>query len=269
MSTALLCRTRSIGFTATILLVAVLAFLSGGCADRSGEDDQAAIIVFAAASTSDAISAIADEYESRTGVTVRRNFASSSTLARQIQAGAPADVFISADTLWMDAVEADGLIDSASRVDLLGNGLVLIAPADEPFDFNVEGRRSLAEAFVGRLALGDPEHVPAGRYARQALRSLGCWTELEQRVAVAMDVRGALAFVERGEARAGIVYRSDARITDRVIIVAAIPDEHHDAIAYPVALTTDAHTSAADFAGFLTGENARDVLRAAGFDVLP
>lgn len=169
---------------------------------------------------------------------VRLSFASSSTLAKQIEAGAPADIYLSANALWMDYLQQRALIDSSTRVDLLSNALVFIAPTDRPLAIDVRHTFDLAGAFAGRIALADPSHVPAGIYARQALQRLGWWNALEQRLAPSPDVRAALAYVSRGECVLGMVYATDAAIASGVRIVATLPDSLHDAIRYPAALVS-------------------------------
>lgn len=253
------------------LLTAMLCMVLSGCRGIDGGDNDGdrTITVFAAASTTDVIDRLADQFEAQTGITIVRNVAASSTLARQLQSGAQADVFLSANEAWMDAVQDDGLIDPASRLDLLGNRLVLIAPADDPFSLTFDGGDRLTEIIDGRLALGDPEYVPAGMYARQALQSLGWWEEIKDRIVAAVDVRSALAFVQRGEVRAGIVYRTDARVTDGVVVVAELPAGLHDPIRYPVALTASASPAAQRWIEFLRSDAAAQVFRAAGFEVIP
>ncbi len=231
------------------------------------------ITVYAAASLTNALQDIASAYEKRTGVAVVYSFASSSTLARQIEAGAPAQIFASADTKWMDDVAAKGLIDPASRVNLLGNALVLIAPADSPLgprvvDRTLDWSHLLGDG--GRLAVGDPDHVPAGIYAKEALQNLGAWTTLEPHLARADDVRGALAFVERGETPLGIVYVTDARVSTKVKIVGVFPASSHSPIVYPFAIVKGAGTPEVQaYFRFLNGPDSLTVFRRYGFSTLP
>ena len=191
------------------------------------------VTVFAAASLSGALSEFwpADRHPD-----ISLSFAASSVLARQIEAGAPADIYLSASTEWMDYLQTRGYVDSASRVDLIGNRLVVIAPRGEGFSLALESRTDIGSAFSGRLALGDPDHVPAGIYARQALEALGWWPILHTRLAPAGDVRGAVAWVERGECAAGIVYATDVLSSPGIELVAMFPDSLHAAIRYPAAL---------------------------------
>lgn len=253
---------RIYGVMASIILFMLLV----SCAKSGVKDDDAedAVTVFAAASLINPISELAARFEAQSGVKVKCNFASSSTLARQIQAGAPADIYIAASAQWMNALEQDDLIEPASRLDLLGNALVLIAPVNETFSFDVESG-TLESAFAGRLAIGDPDHVPAGIYAKQALESLGSWEAFQGRTVFANDARGALAFVERGEAAAGIVFATDARTSDRVTIVAEFPADRHEAIVYSAALTNETSEAGRRFFQYLQGDEASAVFLDAGF----
>lgn len=229
--------------------------------------------LYAAASTKDAVSKIATDFEAETGCRIDTVFAGSSTLAKQIGAGAPAQLFLSANEDWMDKLSAQKLIDTHSRKDLLGNELVLIAPADEALSFAfVKGADLHAALGNGKLALADPATVPAGIYAKQSLTSLGMWDGVAQQIVAADDVRAALAWVERGEARAGIVYRTDARIAKSVTIVAAIPEDSHEAVNYPVALVLDGKTAptqtAKHFLSYLSSTKASQVFSDFGFKPL-
>ena len=189
--------------------------------------DEGKITVFAAASLTNAMQDIATQYKKEKGVDVVSSFASSSTLARQIEAGAPADLFISADQKWMDYAVDKKAIDTASRQTLLGNSLVVVAPkASEQKDFTIDSKTNWTSLLNGgRLAVGDPEHVPAGIYAKEALQKLGAWDTLSPKLAPAEDVRGALALVERNEAPLGIVYGSDAVASKGVKVVATFPEK--------------------------------------------
>ena len=192
--------------------------------------------VFAAASLNTVLQELMKEEGVKRGLHARFSFAGSSALARQIAEGAPADLFFSANVRWMEYLEKEGLVAEGTRVDLLGNRLVVIAPKGE--GFAVEARREFdfAGSFEGRLALGDPGHVPAGIYARQALEKLGWWGALAGRLAPASDVRAALVFVERGECAAGVVYATDAAVSGKVEVVAELPMSVHGPIVYPVAV---------------------------------
>jgi len=219
--------------------------------------------VFAAISTSDALREIAREYELTHPARIRFNFASSGTLARQLEAGAKADLFISADVKWMDDVAEHGLIVPESRRDLLGNALVLIAPAGKAPRVRMERSFDLAGALNGRLAIGDPDSVPAGRYAREVLAAMK-W-ENNLRLLPCLDARATLAAVERGEAAAGIVYASDAAMTDKVKVIGEFPERTHSPIRYPAALGAHAMPEAAALLDYLSGPDARDIYIRYGF----
>lgn len=225
------------------------------------------LTVLAAASLTDALRDCDALYAKRSGVAVTESFASSSTLARQIEAGAPAQIFISADTKWMNYLVQKGLI--ATEAPLVGNALALVAPVESPLgartiDSRINWARLLGPD--GRLALGDPDHVPAGIYASEALQALGAWAQLEPRLARAEDVRGALAFVERGDAPLGIVYVTDARASAKVKIVAVFPPQTHSPIVYPAGIVKGFDTPAAEkYYAFLRGPAARAVFVRYGF----
>ncbi len=189
------------------------------------------VVLFAAASLTEALE---DILPKERFAAVSLSFASSSSLARQIEAGAPADLYFSASSRWMDYLEAKNLIEPKTRIDLLRNRLVLIAPRKEGFAVSLHPDFDFASAFSGRLALADPDHVPAGIYARQALTALGWWHPLVNRLAPAPHVRAALVYVERGESAAGIVYASDVKGA-RIDLIATIPDSLHQPIVYPLA----------------------------------
>jgi molybdate transport system substrate-binding protein len=235
----------------------------------ASEVQQPQILLFAAASLTDAMQRIGAAYEQTAHVTVRSSFDSSSVLARQIEAGAAADVFFSADTAWMDYLQSRNLIQSASRKNVLGNSLVLIAPAQSRMQLKIAPHFPLAAALGdGRLATGDPDSVPAGRYARSALATLGVWDEIAPRLARAENVRVALLYVARGEAPLGIVYASDALADRSVRVVDTFPANTHEPIVYPIALTRSAKSQAAGFIAYLTGPQGRDVFVKSGFTVL-
>ncbi|MBV9824447.1 MAG: molybdate ABC transporter substrate-binding protein [Alphaproteobacteria bacterium] len=232
----------------------------------------AKITIFAAASLKDALDAIAGKWKAETGNETAISYAASSTLAKQIENGAPADLFISADLDWMDYVQQRSLIDTASRSDLLGNKLVLIAPADSK-----QGEVKIAPGFSlakllgdGKLAMGEPSSVPAGKYGKAALTKLGAWGDVAAHVAAAESVRAALLLVARGEAPFGIVYQTDAAVEKGVKIVGVFPDDTHPPIIYPVALTKSgtAITAAAAFAQYLRSSTAAAIFSTNGFTVL-
>jgi molybdate transport system substrate-binding protein len=221
--------------------------------------------IYAAASTTDAVRSIADRYERDHDVTVRTVVAASSTVAKQIAAGAPADIYLSANVDWMDWLEARGAVRSETRRVLLRNRLVVVAPKGAaPMPALSELRAYLGER---RLAMGDPAHVPAGMYAREALRSLGLWADVRGRTAYGSDVRAALVLVGQGEAAAGLVYATDARISDDVRVVARVPQRHHTPIRYPVAIVAGRDQPAVrDVFAYLQGETAARVWREHGFE---
>lgn len=230
--------------------------------------DEGKITVFAAASLTNAMQDIAVVYKKEKNVDVVSSFASSSTLARQIEAGAPADLFISADQKWMDYAVDKKAVDAASRVTLLGNSLVVVAPkasAQGEVAINKETPwSSLLKG--GRLAVGDPEHVPAGIYAKEALQKLGAWETLAPELAPAEDVRGALALVARNEAPLGIVYGSDAVAEKGVKVVGTFPEDSHKKVEYPVAII-DGHKNAtvSAFYDYLKGPQASAIFKRYGF----
>ena len=224
------------------------------------------VTVFAAASLKDALDDVGRAYEARTGVKVRVSYAATSAIARQIEQGAPADIFISADSEWMDYLAQRRLIEPSSRRDLLGNRLVLIAPASSKVALRIGRGMPLRRALGGgRLAVAGPQ-VPAGKYARGALAALGVWTSVSDRVVDAENVRSALQYVARGEAPLGVVYETDARVEPQVRIVGAFPASTHPPIVYPAAVTTSSRgADAARFLAFLSGREALGAFRRFGF----
>ena len=241
-----------------LLALAFLALLPG---------QASAITVFAAASLADALKEVAAQFEKAGGPHVVLSFAASSALARQIEASSGADLFISADRDWMDYLDKKGLI--ARREDLLGNRLVLIAPRDSSTALSIAPHFGLAEALGGgRLALANPDAVPAGRYAKAALTRLGVWDGVADHLAEAEDVRVALAYVARGEAPLGIVYRTDAKAEPRVRIVDTFPEATHPPILYPAGLIKDAQPQALRFFEYLTSPSARLLFEKSGFAFL-
>lgn len=228
------------------------------------------VTVFAAASLKNALDDAAAAFRGTTGVEARISYAASFTLARQIEAGAPADVFISADRASMDYLADRKLIDPAARVDLLGNRLVLAAPATARFDQVALDRDAILGALgEGRLAMGDPASVPAGKYGRAAFEKLGLWSALQSRAAFSDNVRSALLFVARAEAPLGVVYATDARAEPKVKVVAQFPPTSHPEIVYPLATTARAGASARRFADFLKASTAKAAFEKQGFVFLP
>lgn len=233
--------------------------------DRAPE----AVTVFAAASLTEAIRALAQDWQARGHPAPRLSFAASSALARQIEQGAPADLFLSADEPWMDYLRQRGLIVDATQISPIGNALVLISPVDRPRRVTLAPGTDLLPllGLRGRLATGDPAHVPVGRYAEAALRWMGQWDALAPRLARADNVRSALLLVERGEAPFGIVYATDATASRGVALAATFPPESHPPITYPFAVTRHAAANAEAHAlhGFLAGPDGAATWRRFGF----
>ena len=259
----------------SVVLLGFAVALTGGCGGDAGAGagpgggGAPALLVSAAASLSEAIGEVAEGYEAEEGVRVRLNVAGSQMLAAQIIEGAPVDVFISADVVQMERAAAAGRIDPAQRVDLLSNRLAVVVPSDragtvaEPLD--------LADASIARIALGDPEAVPAGVYARRYLESAGLWEALAPRIVPAGSVRAALRAVEAGTVDAGIVYRTDAAGSTGAQVAFAVPPGTGPAIVYPAAVVRDAPNpaGAARFLEHLQSDAARRRFDAAGFIALP
>ncbi|HEX2942441.1 MAG TPA: molybdate ABC transporter substrate-binding protein [Rhodopila sp.] len=228
------------------------------------------LTVFAAASLTNALQQISGLWVKAGHPEPRLSFAASSTLAQQIEHGAPADVFASADERWMDYLVKQGLIAADSRRDILGNDLVLIVPATDPVHVAIAPGFDLMKLLGsdGRLSVGNPSHVPAGIYAEQALRRLGVWDKVAAHLAPAADVRSALLMVERGEAPAGIVYGTDAAISKAVTVAGIFPADSHDPVTYPFAVTKSGDSpEARAFLTFLSGPAARTVWIRNGFKV--
>lgn len=224
-------------------------------------------LVLAAASLQEALSAIADRWARAGHARPVLSFAASSALARQLMAGAPADLFISADSEWMDTLAARGLIVAGTRADIAGNALVLVAPAGRRVAIDLRNRALLARALAaGPLAMADPDSVPAGRYGRAALTALGVWPQAAPHVVRAENVRAALALVERGAAPFGIVYATDAQAAPGVRIVARFPAASHPPITYPIARLRSATADEAEaFRRYVLSPAGRAILRRHGF----
>ena len=252
------------------LMGATLA--TAACSGRPGPATRP-LMVFAAASLTEALDAVLAAFQAQTGIETQAAYAGSSQLARQIEQGAPADLFVSADAEWMDWLAARDLIDASARRDIAGNRLVLIAPTSgntTPLDLTpgpeLNGR-VLERLGDGRLATAEPE-VPAGRYGREALTALDLWTTLEPRLAPAENVRAALALVARGEAPLGIVYQTDALAESRVTVVAEFAADLHSPIVYPAAPVRQEAPQAeacAQLLDFLGGPSGQDILHGYGF----
>lgn len=230
---------------------------------------EAPVRVYAAASLADALHDVGSAWERAGHVAPVLVLAGSATLARQIGAGAPADVYLSADPAWMDYLEAEGRVEPGSRVALLGNSLVLVAPQGSGWRAEMRRGFPLAAAFSGKLCTGEPRVVPLGTYAREALEALDAWDTLQARVVGTEDARAALAFVERGQCGAGIVYATDARGSARVRVVASVPSGMHRPIRYDAALLRGAAPAGKVFLEFLRDSHeARRVFERRGFTLL-
>ncbi len=237
---------------------------------RAQESRVQELTVFAAASLTDAMKDVSALWTQAGHPPLRMSFGSSSTLARQIEQGAPANLFASADQKWMDFLAEKKLIAADTRKDLLGNDLVLVVPADKPVHVTIGPGFDLAALLGpnGRLATGDPAHVPVGIYAEQALKKLGLWDGIAPRLARTDDVRAALLLVERGEAPAGIVYATDAAVSKGVMVAGTFPANSHDPVVYPFAVTKSGDTpQARALLAFLAGPQARAVFVQRGFKV--
>lgn len=255
---------------ALTLLATTLLAMASLLPAAAAEAEQQQVTVFAAASLTNALQDLGTAYTEKTGVKVVFSFASSSAAARQIEAGAPADLFISADAEWMDYLQQRGLIDVATREDILSNRLVLIAPAESTENLRIAPGFALTAALGkdGRLSTGDPDFVPVGRYARSALSTLGVWNAVADRLLRAENVRSAMAFVARGEAPLGIVYLSDAGVEKRVRIIDTFPASSHPPIVYPAAIVKGAKAGAREFYAFLLTPGSRTVFEKHGLVTL-
>jgi molybdate transport system substrate-binding protein len=249
-------------------LIAFMILIGSIHSPASAQDKS--LTVFAAASMKNALDDIDAAYTAKTGIKMVASYAASSALAKQIEQGAPADVFASADTDWMDYAAAKKNINEPTRVNLLGNSMVLIAPKDSGIDNVTIGPGfDLAKlAGDGKIATGDVKAVPVGKYAKAALEKLGAWQAAEPKFAMAESVRAALALVARGEAVLGIVYSTDAKVEPGVKIVGTFPADSHPAIIYPVAATATAKPEVADYLGFLRSSAAKAIFEKYGFKFL-
>ena len=248
-------------------LAAVWTTFAFACALAPAISTAETVTVFAAASLKEALDEQAQRFEADTGQRVIAVYGASSALARQIEAGAPAAVFISADLDWMDYLQQRSLLVPGSRGQLLGNSLVLIAPAKSSASLKIAPGFALAAALgAEKIAIANPDSVPAGKYAKAALQSLGVWSGVEKHAVRAENVRGALALVARGEAAFGVVYRTDALAEKSVRIVDTFPESSHAPIVYPIALVNTANArAAAAFADFLRSPVARTIWSTHGF----
>ena len=240
-------------------LLLALALFTGAAAQA-----QDRLLVFAAASLKNALDQVAALQPAKPTL----SYGASSSLARQIENGAPADVFISADLDWMDYLDKKGWLVPGTRRNLLGNRLVLVAPASQPVKLTPAPHFAISAALKnGRIALANPDSVPAGKYAKAAFESLGVWDQVAGRVAAADNVRAALALVARGETPLGVVYQTDANAEPKVMIAGTFPRDSHPPIVYPVAEVKGAKASARDFLELLAGPRARAVFERHGFTV--
>ena len=241
-----------------------------GAAFSPAAADEKTLTIFAAASMKNALDDIDAAFTAKTGIKVSASYAASSTLAKQIEQGAPADIFVSADTDWMDYATSRKNINEPTRVNLLGNSIVLIAPKDSKVDnVSIGPGFDLAKlAGDGRIATGDVKSVPVGKYSKAALEKLGAWPAAEPKFAMAESVRAALTLVARGEAVLGIVYSTDAKFEPGVKIIGTFPADSHPAIIYPVAATKTARPETSDYLAFLRSTAARTILEKYGFKFL-
>ena len=256
--------------TSRDFIASILLLLLGSAWGTTAPAQDAKLIVFAAASLKDALDEVNATYQHQKGQETATSYAASSTLAKQIEAAAPADIFISADLDWLDYLAKRNLIKPETRANLLGNRLVLIAPVASGGKLSIAPNFTLAQALGnGRLAIADPNGVPAGRYGKAALESLGVWSSVADRLAPAENVRATLALVSRGEAPLGIVYQTDANSDKGVQIVGIFPDNSHPPLIYPIAVVA-ASTSpgAPGYVAFLKAPTARPILEKQGFTVL-
>jgi molybdate transport system substrate-binding protein len=252
-----------------VLLAAFMAALPFAARAQNAGTDQP-ILVFAAASMKNALDDANAAFTKATGIKVTASYAASSALMKQIEGGAPADVFASADLDWMDYGSSHKLIRDNTRVNLLGNTLVLIASKDSPI-----GKVTIGPGFDlaalaggGRIATGDIRAVPVGLYAKAALEKLGAWAAVEPKMAMTENVRVALTLVARGEAALGIVYATDAKVEPNVKVIGTFPESSHPPIVYPVAATVDAKPATARYLDFLRSGAAKTVFQSYGFDFL-
>jgi molybdate transport system substrate-binding protein len=252
------------------LLACLFFILLGSPWGIAARAQDAKLIVFAAASLKDALDEVNAAYQREKGQETATSYAASSTLAKQIEAAAPADVFISADLDWMDYLASKNLIKTATRTNLLGNRIVLIARKDEAQPVEIKAGFDLNKILgEGRLAIANVDSVPAGKYGKAALEKLGVWANVSNKIAQAENVRAALLLVSRGEAPAGIVYQTDAAAGTNVKIIGLFPEDTHPPIIYPIAITANATAAdAAAFLAYIKSANAKPMFEAQGFTVL-
>ena len=256
--------------TSRVLLASILLSLLGSAWGTAATAQDAKLVIFAAASLKDALDEVNAAYQRDKEQETTTSYGASSALAKQIEAGAPVDIFISADPDWMYYLAKKDLIKLETRVDLLGNRLVLIAPVNSTGKLDIALNFPLAQALGnGRLAIADPNGVPAGRYAKAALETLGVWSSVANKLAPAESVRAALALVSRGEAPLGIVYQTDAVADKGVNILSIFPENTHPPIIYPIAVVaTSTNPGAPGYTAFLQSSIARPIFEKQGFTVL-
>jgi molybdate transport system substrate-binding protein len=251
------------------LLAALVLMLGVGALQTPAHAQGGDLIVFAAASTKNALDAVNARWRSETGKSARISYAASSALAKQIEGGAPAQLFISADIPWMDYLTQKDLIKPETRTSLLGNRIVLVASKDKANPVDIKPGFDLAEIIGGgRLAMANVESVPAGKYGKASLEKLGVWDSVKGKLAQAENVRAALLLVSRGEAPAGIVYATDAGADKGVAIIGTFPENTHPPIIYPVALTKGAGADAEAFLAYIRSGKAKLLFEAEGFAVV-
>jgi molybdate transport system substrate-binding protein len=252
----------------SVLIVAMVVVATVWSVAARAQDRD--LLVFGAASLKNALDDADAQYQREAGHKVVVSYGASSALAKQIEGGAPADIFISADLDWMDYVAQHKLIKPDTRFNLLGNKLVLIAPADSTVNLTIGPNFPLAQALGNnRLAMADPAAVPAGKYGKAALEALGVWSSVASKIAPAQDVRATLLLVSRGEAPLGIVYQTDAAADKGVRIVGAFPEQTHPPIIYPIAVTSASiNPGAAAYVGFLKSPAAKPAFEKQGFVLL-
>jgi molybdate transport system substrate-binding protein len=258
------------GMNFFITIKCLLIWLVGISTVTFAAQGEQKVTIFAAASTTNAMTDVGELFENHKMGKAILSFASASTLAKQIEQGAPADIFISANSEWMDYLDTRKLLEPGTRFDFLKNILMLIAPVTTPIDHIdlVKGQDLGKYLGDGLLSTGDPDHVPIGKYAKEALINLGMWQGLENRIARAKDVRAGLALVERGEAPLGIVYASDVKISDKVKVVGVFPEESHKPITFSVAIIAGKKSAAAiKFLEMLKSPEAKDIFTKYGFIV--
>jgi len=250
--------------------LAVAALLAWGPPQSAAQAQGSDLVVFAAASLKNALDAVNTEWQKETGKKATISYAASSALAKQIEQGAPAQVFISADLDWMDYLAGKNRIKPDTRSNLLGNRIVLIAPKDKAQPVDIKAGFDLAKILgEGRLSMANVDSVPAGKYGKAALEKLGVWQSVSAKIAQAENVRAALLLVSRGETPAGIVYQTDAAADPNVTIIGTFPEDTHPPIIYPIALTADAsHPDAMAFLAYIRSAKAKPIFEAQGFTVL-